>query len=511
MALSRSIGACPDPVALYADACDGGRRADTLLLESADQSTKSGERSLIMTRAALRIAGRGGEVRIEALGDNGRSALSWLAGKLARHAAIEPGRDSLVARFSRPPQGSERQRLLAPSVLDAVRSMLDLTVHGEPALAPLCAGSLSYDLLGAYETLPEAERDPLGWPDFELYFAEELVWIQHATRRTLVLAYVFGGEHGERAYHDAIRGLAERVERAASLAPMTPVDPARAAPRASPDLDDAAFARLVERLKQHIVAGDVFQIVPSRAFCAPCPDPLVAYRRLRVLNPSPYMFFLHGRAGVLFGASPESALQVKGEPKRVTINPIAGTRPRGRAADGSIDRDLDGRLEAELRLDQKEIAEHMMLVDLARNDVARVSRPGSRRVDRLLEVVRYSHVMHLVSLVSGELANGLDALHAYVATMNMGTLVGAPKLKAAELLRLHEPSRRGPYGGAVGYLTSAGELDSCIVIRSAVVKEGVAQVRAGCGVVYDSDPDAEAQETLRKAQAVLLALAEDAP
>jgi anthranilate synthase component 1 len=190
----------------------------------------------------------------------------------------------------------------------------------------------------------------------------------------------------------------------------------------------------------------------------------------------------------------------------VEIRPIAGTARRGRTPEGAPDLDLDGRLEAELRLSEKEVAEHMMLIDLARNDVARVSKPGTRHVPRLLTVDRYSHVMHLVSYVKGELQDGLDALHAYAASMNMGTLVGAPKLEAARILRQRETTRRGPYGGAVGYVTSEGDMDTAIVIRSALVKDGVAYVRAGAGVVYDSDPAAEAEETRRKAQAVLKAL-----
>jgi anthranilate synthase component 1 len=193
------------------------------------------------------------------------------------------------------------------------------------------------------------------------------------------------------------------------------------------------------------------------------------------------------------------------------LRPIAGTAARGRRADGSLDTELDARLQAALLTDTKELAEHMMLVDLARNDVARVSRAGTRRVSRLLTVDRYQHVMHIVSEVEGELAPGLDALHAYAASMNMGTLVGAPKIRAAELLRHHEPSRRGPYGGAVGYLTHRGEMDTAIVIRSALVQHGVAHVRAGAGVVLDSDPVREADETRRKAASVLQALAGGGP
>jgi anthranilate synthase component 1 len=218
------------------------------------------------------------------------------------------------------------------------------------------------------------------------------------------------------------------------------------------------------------------------------------------------MFLVNGSQGVLFGASPEIAVKVGGEPRRVVIRPIAGTRPRARRSDGSIDAELDARLEAELHLDEKELAEHMMLVDLARNDVARVAKPGSRVLDELLKVERYSHVMHLVSQVGGVLRDDLDALGAYVATMSMGTLVGAPKLKAAELLRGVEHARRGAYGGAVGFLTHDSRLDTAIVIRSATVRDGLATVRAGAGVVYDSCPSSEATETRRKAEVVLQAI-----
>jgi len=518
LVLSRTLELCPDPVRLYAAACDRGRRSDTLLLESADHSQAGGERSLLCTRAALRLSGSGRSVCAEALSPNGSSLLPTLAERLAaacgEAVAIETSIDRLVAQVAPPRGGSERERLCAPSPLDLVRAaVLGLeVVAGDPAMPPLVAGTLAYDLLAAYETLPKAASDPTAWPDFELLLAEELVLLQHTTGRTTVLRYVLGGRHAQTAYHDAVAGLTARVElctlvaRAGDASPPPDDGEPRILGEPTVDVDDADFAALVIRLKQYIVRGDVFQIVPSRAFSLPCPDPLAAYARLRALNPSPYMFFVHGRAGVLFGASPESALTVRGEPRRVTINPIAGTRPRGRRPDGGIDADLDGRIEAELRLDGKEVAEHMMLVDLARNDVARVSEPGSRAVERLLDVVRYSHVMHLVSLVTGRLRADLDALHAYVATMNMGTLVGAPKLEAATILRRVEPARRGPYGGAVGYLTARGELDTCIVIRSAVVRDGVAQVRAGCGVVYDSHPEAEALETRRKADAVLVAL-----
>ena len=268
-------------------------------------------------------------------------------------------------------------------------------------------------------------------------------------------------------------------------------------------MSDEVYCNHVLDLKQHILAGDIFQVVPSRTFSLPCPSPLLAYAKLKEQNPSPYMFFMQDAEFAIFGASPESALKYDSETNQVEIYPIAGTRPRGKRADGSIDHDLDSRIELNLREDTKEKSEHIMLVDLARNDVAKVSRPGTRFVKDLLKVDRYSHVMHLVSRVVGQLRDDLDALNAYQACMNMGTLVGAPKVSAATLIRHVEKKRRGSYGGAVGYLNGQGDMDTCIVIRSAFVKNNTAYIQAGAGVVHDSIPQAEADETRAKAQAVI--------
>ena len=260
-------------------------------------------------------------------------------------------------------------------------------------------------------------------------------------------------------------------------------------------------------MKEAIAAGEVYQVVPSRGFTMPCPDALAAYHELRAANPSPYMFYLGAPDFQLLGASPESALLHSAATGEVAIRPIAGTRPRGLTRRGDVDHERDTRLELELRTDAKEVAEHVMLVDLARNDVARVCAPGTRRVRDLLRVDRYSRVMHLVSEVVGTLAPGLDALDAFRASMTMGTLTGAPKLRAAELIRAAEGVRRGSYGGSVGYVRGDGELDTCIVIRSAFVRGGRALVQAGAGVVADSVPAAEAAETVHKASAVLAAVA----
>ena len=219
------------------------------------------------------------------------------------------------------------------------------------------------------------------------------------------------------------------------------------------------------------------------------------------------MFYMNDSDFVIFGASPESSVKFTAKTRQVEMYPIAGTRGRGKNEDGSINLDLDSRIELELRQDKKENAEHLMLVDLARNDIAKISEPGTRHVVDLLNVDRYSHVMHLVSRVVGTLRKDLDALHAYQACMNMGTLTGAPKIKATELIRQTEKTRRGSYGGAIGFLSGNGDMDTCIVIRAAFVKDGIAHVQAGCGVVFDSVPIMEAQETQKKAAAVLNAIA----
>jgi anthranilate synthase component 1 len=526
--LVRELTGNPDPLELYRRFSEGGRRPGTFLLESAETGAGAGERSLIGVGAALRITCTGRRVSIEALSANGRSLLPWIAEHLADCHPESAGRpegpimvstenEALTADFPVLPDierdEEARARLLSP--LDALRSVVfgpRLLAHPIDA-CHLAAGVLSYDLVELFETLPAGRPEPAETPHFEFVVPDRLIIVDHLKHRTLLVANAYGGAGSDANYHDAVRSIGDlmaAVEQATGnrqqAAGSNPQHPAPI-PQCSVDLSDEEFAALVLRLKQHIVAGDVFQIVASRTFTAPCPDPLAAYARLRSANPSPYLFYVAGRDSVVFGASPETAVKVHGSPRRVTIRPIAGTAARGRSAGGDIDADLDSRREAALHLDEKETAEHMMLVDLARNDVARVSRPGTRRVTRLLTVDRYAHVMHLVSEVEGTLAEGQDALHAYTAAMNMGTLVGAPKIRAAQILREVETTRRGAYGGAVGYLSHDGAMDTAIVIRAAVVRHGTAQVRAGAGIVFDSDPAEEARETRRKAEAVLRAIA----
>ncbi|MGQ0702174.1 MAG: anthranilate synthase component 1 [Gemmatimonadales bacterium] len=522
--LVREVTGSPDPLALYAALSAGGQRPGTFLLESAETGTGSGERSLIGAGVALRLACQGRQVEIEARSPNGRAMLPWLETRFEDAAGVTVGRaepNTLRVAYPEPPSGprDESSRGRLPSPLDALRAVVfgpDLLAHPTDA-CHLAAGVFSYDLIELFEALPPGRPEPEPTPHFEFFVPDRLIVIDHLRNRTLLVATAIGGsgDAGEANYHDAVtaigdlmqilEGIGSRESGAGSR--LEAPDSRLPTADSRVDLSDAEYEDLVRRLKRHIVAGDVFQIVASRTFALPCPNPLAAYARLRTANPSPYLFYVRGDASTVFGASPETAVKVHGRPRRVTIRPIAGTAPRGRTSTGELDQDLDARREAALRLDEKETAEHMMLVDLARNDVARVSRPGTRRVTRLLTVDRYAHVMHLVSEVEGELADGVDALHAYAAAMNMGTLVGAPKIRAAQLLREVEPSRRGAYGGAVGYLSHDGTMDTAIVIRAGVVHDGLARVRAGAGIVFDSDPASEAQETRYKAAAVLRAIA----
>jgi anthranilate synthase component 1 len=518
--LLRRLPLAPDPVALYAALCDGGRRPGTLLLETGDPHAESGSaRSLVIPAAAARATCRGRSVTVDALSPQGAGVLEHVARRCADHR-VRRAADSVALEFPRCDSDDAEERLSSPSPLDALRALsigLDPVEDAGPFSA-VCAGVLAYDYLDVIEDLPPAAENPLDFPDYVFWLSESLVVVDPRAGSTQVLCAAFGSDDAGAARvaaHDASNRLAALVRAceaasgagrgaagAAGGAGVRPREPAMDA-----DLDDDGYAALVERLKGHIVAGDVFQIVPSRTFRAPCADPLAAYRALRAINPSPYQFYVRDADYVLLGASPETAVRVTPDDagRRVEVRPMAGTRPRGATAD------LDDRLEAELRLSEKELAEHLMLVDLARNDVASVCIAGTRRVSPLLSVERYSHVMHLVSGVRGQLRPGLDALHAAQACAHVGTLVGAPKVRAAALLRGAERTKRGPYGGAVGYVTQRGAMDSAVVIRSAVVREGVAHVRAGAGVVYDSDPRMEAAETRHKAAATLAALRPQTP
>ena len=441
-------------------------------------------------------------------GADGLAALARLEAGLAEHVTDRrPGRLTLTLPTicDDDPSIEERERLTALSTIEPLRLLARAEVD-HPHL-PLEAGAFAFDYLSTFESLPEVAQGANTCPDYLFYDARIILVVDHPTQE----ATLVGASVDAAGLERRMDALAAAINTAADAAEQAPASPTATADspvlRAAPTTSDADFEAVVDEMRGYIADGDVYQVVPSRCFTIACPDTLATYHVLRHANPSPYMFYLAAPDFDLFGASPESALLYSVRSGRVAIRPIAGTRPRGLHPDGSVDHERDTRLELELRTDAKEVAEHVMLVDLARNDVARVSRPGTRSVQDLLRVDRYSRVMHLVSEVSGELAEDLDALDAFRASMTMGTLTGAPKLRAAELIRQAEGVRRGSYGGSVGYVRGDGELDTCIVIRSGFVSAGTALVQAGAGVVAASSPAAEAAETVHKARAVLEAVA----
>ena len=528
---------------------DGSRPTNTVLLESADIASKQHLTTIAVLAASAQITCTGDTVTLKALDTtDGPQALKAVAQCLS--SAVTRQSDSeLVLHLPSVAEDSaeEHARLRERSTMEPLRILTDQVVS-HPHL-PLVAGAVAFDYLGTYESLPSVADGANTCPDYLFFNARIILVVDHPSSSCqLVGASLDAAQLSAQmdALEAAINELpaqapsAQQAATPAAQAPSAPVEQAapaqqttlaasahqqaaspeaQATPAASaqqaaedtitayPTMSDADFCELVAKMQQHIAIGDAYQVVPSRGFVIDCPQPLQTYRYLHDADPSPYMFYIATDDFELFGASPESSLLHSAKTGQVAIRPIAGTRPRGFAPDGSIDHELDIRLELELRSDAKEVAEHVMLVDLARNDVARISAPGTRKVTQLLRVDRYSRVMHLVSEVTGQLASDLHPLDAFRASMTMGTLTGAPKLRAAELIRQYEGTRRGSYGGAVGYLRGDGELDTCIVIRSAFARDGKAIVQAGAGVVSDSVPQREADETAHKASNVLRAIA----
>ncbi|MEE9217773.1 MAG: chorismate-binding protein, partial [Acidobacteriota bacterium] len=384
------------------------------------------------------------------------------------------------------------------------RSRRPVRVAGLPRFTGGAVGYFGYDLVRLRERLPERVNDDLELPDLLLGYYDTILAFDHLKHRILIISNLRVPEQGgdaalRRAYRQTCRCL-EEIEAALT----SPLEVRAEVRRRAPAPVQANFARqdfeqAVRAAKEYIASGEIFQVVLSRrqereATMAP----VSVYRALRTINPSPYMFLWSMDGLHLVGSSPE--MLVRAENGRVEMRPIAGTRPRGE----NEQRDME--LERELLSDPKERAEHLMLLDLSRNDLGRVCKYGSVRVQRTMVVERYSHVMHLVSEVEGRLREGVGPLDAMMACFPAGTVSGAPKVRAMEIIEEFEPTRRGPYAGAVGYLDFSGNLDSCITIRTLVMHDGRAYVQSGCGVVADSVPEREFEETVSKAQALLRAL-----
>ncbi|HEV3229859.1 MAG TPA: anthranilate synthase component I [Solirubrobacteraceae bacterium] len=376
---------------------------------------------------------------------------------------------------------------------------------GLPPFTGGAVGFFGYDLVRTVEPLGEPNEDALGLPDMALMLTDVLVAFDHLnhTITTLANVYVPSPEEPpdalERSYEAAVGAIEDVRAALAGPVPRAAGAPRRSPPEFRPNMSRERFEEIVARIIEYVHAGDAFQVVPSQRWSAPVEvEPFSIYRGLRNVNPSPYMYYLDFGDFQLAGASPEPLLTVTG--RHVSTRPIAGTRPRG---DSPAD---DARIAGELLADEKERAEHVMLVDLGRNDLGRVCEYGSVRVDALMEVEIYSHVMHIVSAVSGTLREGIGPMDALRAVLPAGTLSGAPKVRAMQIIDELEPVKRGGYGGAIGWLSYTGDLDTCIHIRTVVIKDRVAHVQAGGGTVADARPAYEYEESRAKARGVVRAI-----
>ena len=380
-----------------------------------------------------------------------------------------------------------------------------LRVAPLPDLPPFAGGAVglfAYDLVRTVEPLGPPNPDPLGLPDLALMLTDALVAFDHLKHTITVIANVDGDDDLDASYARAIQTIAEVRWRLAGPVPRPPRPPAhdRTVSPLDSNMTREQFEANVARIIEYIYAGDAFQVVPSQRWSGPVPvEAFSIYRGLRAVNPSPYMYFLDFGDFQVAGASPEPLITVTG--REVRTRPIAGTRPRG------ADAAEDERLAEELLADPKERAEHVMLVDLGRNDLGRVCEYGSVEVESFMAIENYSHVMHIVSSVSGTLRADVGAMDALRSVLPAGTLSGAPKVRAMQIIDELEPVKRGGYGGAIGYASYTGDLDTCIHIRTVVVKYGTAHVQAGGGTVADAKPEFEYRESEAKARGVLQAIA----
>ena len=445
------IDDCQTPVSAFLKLRERGEPA--FLLESADQ-------------------GRVG--RYSFIGYRPRKVLRWSLG--------EPGDPYALA-------AAELARFRAASLPDL------------PPFAGGAVGLFAYDLVRTVEPLSEPNPDPVGLPDLALMLTDVLVVFDHLKHTVTVLANVYAEDDLDASYAKALDTIAEVRWRLSGPVPRPsrPPPPSRQAPEFVSNMSRERFEGAVARIIEYIRAGDAYQVVPSQRWSAPVPvEAFSIYRGLRAVNPSPYMYFLDFGDFEIAGASPEPLITVSGS--RVATRPIAGTRSRGANAEE------DRGIAEELLADPKERAEHVMLVDLGRNDLGRVCEYGSVEVEDFMAVENYSHVMHIVSSVTGRLRQGIGALDAVRSVLPVGTLSGAPKVRAMQIIDELEPVKRGGYGGAIGWASYSGDLDTCVYIRTVVVKDGVAHVQAGGGTVADAKPEYEFRESEAKARAVLQAV-----
>ncbi len=448
--------------------------------------------------------------------DDGRTAFLFESveggEKWARYSFIGTGARAIFRARGRDiewEEGGETRRFQSEGdPLEVLRAHLaevhPVTLPGEelPRFTGGAVGMVGWDWVRFVEEIPDANPDELGLPDLWFHFPETVVVFDNVRHTALLVRHVQirPGDDPAALYAEAVKAINATVETLRAAGPAEPRHEAVRAPmEVRSSMSREAFQAAVKRAKEYVVAGDVFQVVLGFRHTVPLQvDPFLLYRMLRHINPSPYLFYMQMEGPVLIGSSPEILVRLEGD--QVDVRPIAGTRQRGR------DAEHDRAMEEELRTDPKEIAEHVMLVDLGRNDVGRVARVGSVEVTEYASIERYSHVMHIVSNVQGRLAEGQDWLDLLRATFPAGTLSGAPKVRAMEIIDELETVRRGPFGGCAGYLDYSGNMDLAITIRTMLVHEGEVSLQAGAGVVADSVPELEFKECNNKARAMIQAI-----
>lgn len=491
-----------DPTIIFNHLCKS--KPATLLLETAEINKKNALESIMIIDSAIRFTSENNSVKLTPMSINGIEILSTLTKNIPSNIKIQKQNKSIILIFPGIPKNlNEDEKLFSLSVFDAFRLIIKIFNNKNKIPKAMFFGGLfSYDLISIFEILPSLIGNQK-CSNFCFYLAETLLVLDHQKKTCLIQSSIFCQNIDERKrIKNRTKEIKDKLNEKLTQINQIKIKSINL----TSNIDDKKYCSIIKNLKKLIQKGEIFQVVPSRKFYLPCPNSLSAYQKLKISNPSPYMFFMQDKNFILFGASPESSLKYDEKTRQVELYPIAGTRPRGINENGQLDLDLDSRIELEMRTNHKELAEHLMLVDLARNDLARICKPGSRYVSDLVKVDKYSHVMHLVSKVIGELKIGLDAFHAYAACMNMGTLTGAPKIRAMQLIAEHEKEKRGSYGGAIGYFTDLGNLDTCITIRSAYVENQIATIQAGAGVVFNSIPEDEVKESLNKAKAVINAI-----
>ncbi|MFP4502494.1 MAG: anthranilate synthase component I [Candidatus Hydrogenedentota bacterium] len=455
------------PVTAYLKAAHG--QAYAFLLESVEKADQIGQYSFIGTNPSVIFRSRGREVTII--------------------------RKGVAQNYTSDDPLAELKKIMA--------QYEPVPVEGLPAFHGGAVGYMSYDQVRFFENLPDQNPDELALPDLYFMITDTMLVFDHVKNKIQIVSNVHVQDDPEAAYNEGLRKITELE--AKLRGPLTVsterLHSTTQAPALKSNYTREAFGDAVRQAKEYISAGDIFQVVLSQRFQRPvAASPVNLYRALRCINPSPYMVLMSFPEMALVGSSPEVMTQVKG--RTCMVRPIAGTRPRGATPAEDIAHERD------LMADEKERAEHIMLVDLGRNDVGRVSKPGTVApvANRLMVIERYSHVMHIVSELAGELKDDADAYEALAATFPMGTVSGAPKIRAMQIIDELENVRRGPYSGGAGYISFNGDMDTCILIRTMVVKEGIAYCQAGAGIVYDSDPDREYDETVNKATALFRAV-----